>query len=74
MRVQHPSGRPVRSPIKSKRREPVWNCPLMEPATPRLRPAARVSTYAVGFQQQPRTEEWWNDTLAVGFVHFKPGE
>lgn len=49
----HPSGRPVRRPV-TKKREPVWNCPLEQAATPRLRkpePPSRDS-HAVGFYVQ----------------------
>lgn len=48
--LKHPSGRPIRKPVV-KRSEPVWHCPLTEPAVPRLRkPAKGPVADAIGFQ------------------------
>ena len=48
-RPQHPSGRPVRQTPRPKKSEPVWHCPLEQPATPRLRTPDKAATQAIGF-------------------------
>jgi len=52
MVTRHPSGRPVRPSSRSQRRDPVWQCPLEQPATPRLRdPKKAELAPAIGFHR-----------------------
>ena len=64
----HPSGRPIRARAAPKSAMSVWRCPLDQPATPRLRPSAKVSLVdAIGYHLAPRFDD---DCGAIGFVTF----
>jgi hypothetical protein len=67
----HPSGRPVRVDEK-KSREVRWNCPLEQPATPRLRPKIFALADAVGYHRVQEHDGTAPDECRglAGFVHF----
>lgn len=68
MKHPHPSGRPIRRQIK-KPRLSTWQCPLEQPATPRLRPRWQPAPAdAIGFREIASADDDW--TAPFGFVDF----